>query len=319
MLHRLGRLDEAIDVFSEILESVRKDRLVYESRGLVFQDKKEHRRALRDFTRAIALDDDVGENYYHRGESRLRLLEYSEALEDFASAMARKYCDPCVFNARGMAKFFCGDIDGAITDMSSAIQEEPGNIDFYYNRSRCFLQDDDPGAAEKDMTDALAVAPRNARMYQRRAEARYVQHKFDDAIEDLNVALKFRPDKEMIIWIHRLKGWALANSGRYEEAVECFDKTIAAAKQLELLNGDADETSAAGLDVSGIGTGVNLSPDINHEENDFHERAKALQMCSEAEAALDDFTAVISINPRNAHAFFRRAFAHKALVRDADD
>ena len=84
-------------------------------------------------------------------------------------------------------------------------------------------------------------------------EARYVQHKFDDAIEDLNVALKFRPDKEMIIWIHRLKGWALANSGRYEEAVECFfDKTIAAARQLGIAERETPtRRDAAGLDVSG--------------------------------------------------------------------
>ena len=43
-----------------------------------------------------------------------------------------------------------------------------------------------------------------------------------------------------------------------------------------------------------------------------------LECVREAEAALDDFNAVISINPRNAHAFFRRAFAHKALGQYED-
>jgi tetratricopeptide (TPR) repeat protein len=66
MLHRLGQLNDAIDVFDHVLSEVTDDRLVYESRGLVFQDQGRHRRAVLDFTKAIELDDDVGENYYHR-------------------------------------------------------------------------------------------------------------------------------------------------------------------------------------------------------------------------------------------------------------
>ena len=43
MLHRLHRLDEAIDVFSMVLENAENDRLVYESRGLVYQDLRAHK------------------------------------------------------------------------------------------------------------------------------------------------------------------------------------------------------------------------------------------------------------------------------------
>ena len=36
-------------------------------------------------------------------------------------------------------------------------------------------------------------------------------------------------------------------------------------------------------------------------------------MISDHENAIKDFTLVIKKNPKNAHAFFRRAFSHKAL------
>lgn len=91
MLHRLGQLEEAISVFDHVLSEVTDDRLVYESRGLVFQDQGRHRRAVSDFTKAIQLDDDVGENYYHRGESMLRLRRLDEALEEFHTATRRGY------------------------------------------------------------------------------------------------------------------------------------------------------------------------------------------------------------------------------------
>jgi len=47
----------------------------------------------------------------------------------------------------------------------------------------------------------------------------------------------------------------------------------------------------------------------------FHERAKAYQMIDEHEKAVTDFDTVIRKNPKNAHAYFRRAFSLKALKR----
>lgn len=45
----------------------------------------------------------------------------------------------------------------------------------------------------------------------------------------------------------------------------------------------------------------------------IHERAKALQLERYHAEALADFSFVISQQPTNAHAYFRRGFAHKAL------
>lgn len=45
----------------------------------------------------------------------------------------------------------------------------------------------------------------------------------------------------------------------------------------------------------------------------IHERAKAYQMIEEHEMAVADFDVVIKKNPKNAHAYFRRAFSLKAL------
>ena len=104
MLHRLHRLDEAVDVFSMVLEHTESDRLVYESRGLVYQDLREHRKAVEDFTTALKLDQSVGENHYHRGESLLRLGDLQNAILDFKSAVDLRYTDPLVYNARGMTK-----------------------------------------------------------------------------------------------------------------------------------------------------------------------------------------------------------------------
>jgi Flp pilus assembly protein TadD len=45
----------------------------------------------------------------------------------------------------------------------------------------------------------------------------------------------------------------------------------------------------------------------------IHERAKALQLERRYDEAIVDFSYVIQRNPNNAHAYFRRGFAYKAI------
>lgn len=58
---------------------------------------------------------------------------------------------------------------------------------------------------------------------------------------------------------------------------------------------------------------------IGQLTNDYHERAKALQLCDgedgngRLEDSIADFDIVIERNYKNAHAYFRRAFCHKSL------
>ena len=47
----------------------------------------------------------------------------------------------------------------------------------------------------------------------------------------------------------------------------------------------------------------------------IHERAKAFQMIESHEEAVADFDVVIRKNPKNANAYFRRAFSLKALKK----
>ena len=51
----------------------------------------------------------------------------------------------------------------------------------------------------------------------------------------------------------------------------------------------------------------------------LHERAKAYQMIGEHEIAIKDFDIVIKKDPRNANAYFRRAFSLKALGTQVKD
>lgn len=57
---------------------------------------------------------------------------------------------------------------------------------------------------------------------------------------------------------------------------------------------------------------IDLSPT---EASYIHERAKCYLLTDKFEKAYNDYTEVISMQPRNSHAFFGRAFSLKAMKR----
>jgi tetratricopeptide (TPR) repeat protein len=56
-----------------VLEITGDDKLIYESRGLIYQDMRNHEEANRDFNKAIELAPDSPEAYIYRGVSLLKL------------------------------------------------------------------------------------------------------------------------------------------------------------------------------------------------------------------------------------------------------
>ena len=73
MQHKNGEFKEALHSFSEVLKEVGEDRLVYESRGLVYQDMKNHDFAIKDFNTSIKIEPNYSLVYYYRGLSRIEL------------------------------------------------------------------------------------------------------------------------------------------------------------------------------------------------------------------------------------------------------
>ena len=86
MQHRNGFLSDALESFTQVLKTIGDDRLVYESRGLVYQEMKNHNKAIEDFNMAIKLEPYYPENYYYRGLSRIEQRKLEEAIKDFEYA-----------------------------------------------------------------------------------------------------------------------------------------------------------------------------------------------------------------------------------------
>jgi tetratricopeptide (TPR) repeat protein len=72
---------------TSVLNITGDDRLIFESRGLIFQDMEVHGDAIHDFNRAIELDGHNPDAYIYRGASLLKIKKPAEAIKDFEKAI----------------------------------------------------------------------------------------------------------------------------------------------------------------------------------------------------------------------------------------
>lgn len=91
MEHKSKQLTQALESLTKVLNAIGDDRLVYESRGIVYQDIKNHKKAIEDFNKGAEIDPTYPEIYYLRGISKVELGKlgqgsYQEAIEDFLYA-----------------------------------------------------------------------------------------------------------------------------------------------------------------------------------------------------------------------------------------
>lgn len=108
----------------------------------------------------------------------------------------------------------------------------------------------------------------------------YANQQYKKCVKALKSALKNRPYVAYETDIYYHLGLAYCKTQKFEKSIWPFSRCI-----------------------------ERIPTDIRY----VHERAKAHQMIEYHEQAVEDFSAVIKKNPKNAHAHFRRAFSYKAL------
>lgn len=152
-----------------------------------------------------------------------------------------------------------------------------------FHRSLCYIDQHRFEEAEEDMQAAHDRAPEDPRFVYYLGLIAYSRHQFGLAGERFVQALDMKLDETYFASCYYHLGLAFAQMNHHHEALTQF--TLA----LEYVATVSEKLACV------------------------HERAKSLQLEQLYERAESDFTSVIKMNPTNAHAYFRRAFARKAL------
>lgn len=112
----------------------------YIQRGDASAGDQTYECAIRDYTRAIALQPDNAEAYNNRGYARYWSGQAALAIADYDHAIALRPAYAYAYNNRGAANMASGQSARAIADFDRAIELQPDLAQAYTNRGNAYLR-----------------------------------------------------------------------------------------------------------------------------------------------------------------------------------
>ena len=139
---RLGRggeanddYDEAINLYSEVIETDPKNGKAWCYRGVAKVNRGRHEEAIADLDEAIEINPKNAAAWNNRGSARNALDRYQDALADYTEAIRLESKNALAWSNRSSAKAHLEDFDGAIKDVEEALRLSPNDPRFLNNRA----------------------------------------------------------------------------------------------------------------------------------------------------------------------------------------
>jgi tetratricopeptide (TPR) repeat protein len=130
----------------------------YYLRGLDYDSKDEHDKAIACYTEAIELDPEYAMYYYCRGDAYDSKGEYDKAIADYTKAieLEPEYAH-IYYKARAHTYESKGEYDKAIADYTKIIELKPENAWAYYHRGDAYYSKGEYDKAAGDYEKVMQI------------------------------------------------------------------------------------------------------------------------------------------------------------------
>ena len=244
----LGEHELAIEDCNRAIELNPKLTEAYNIRAWVHTRSGKYEQAIKDYNHAIVLDPGVAEIYNDRGGAYAMLNMYELAKEDFNRAITLNPKHAPAYANLGHIYMKLGKYELAIDCSTHAIELNPGPAEFYATRGVAYIEVGKPVLGLKDLQRFLELPPppdaflvkrvkELLEMYDGEKETMLPEEekwnnkgiifltrgKYEEAVEYFEKALEINP-RFAVAWNN--KGVSLSHLDKNEEAITCFDKAL---------------------------------------------------------------------------------------------
>ncbi|MFK7923265.1 MAG: tetratricopeptide repeat protein [Bacteroidia bacterium] len=219
ILSDLEEYEEAATSYREGFKVDPENLYAFYNLGRLFLTQDMYDSALVSFNTAVQMggtdDEDI---YNYRGLTFARLDEHRKAIDDFNKAIAIEDEDPAHYFNRAISYKGLGMYDSAYKDFSYTIEIEEDAPENYQERGDLLMDMNKVNEALTDYTKALEIAPLRASAMDSRAAAKAELGDYAGALEDYNSSLELYPNDESILFER-----ALIKSELGDEEGSCED------------------------------------------------------------------------------------------------
>jgi tetratricopeptide (TPR) repeat protein len=222
--------NKAVEIIPEVVESIPEVEAsglenLYLLRGNIYEQLREHEKAIADFVQAIEVNPDHAHAYVGRGAARLNLWQTEAALADLNTAIGLDPKIPLAYYDRGLVHYLHRDYEKALSDFTQAIELDPTLANAYWIRAYVYSSStlSDTTKAVTDINHFVSMAPNSAVSYAARGGFYIRIDEYDKAEADLKIALEIDPDH---LEANAFLGWVYFCQHEYAEAIKCNGKAI---------------------------------------------------------------------------------------------
>ncbi|MEM1324216.1 MAG: tetratricopeptide repeat protein [Bacteroidota bacterium] len=240
------------------------------------------------------------ESFYQRATELHDQQELSQAIAYYTEAinLAPDF-DRALFN-RGLAYYQQGKLLKARHDFDQVISLDGQDAGAYEIRGAIRQLLDNPEGAVEDYSNAIAVKP-SAELYANRATAHGDMELYDEAMADINAALRIDPQSSAT---YSNQGDLLFAKGDYKAAIDSYDKVLAINKDDgQSLNNRANAYVKLGSYNAAMND-YNQASSLHPDSEIYINRAFSWLNQGEYEKALADGLEASRIDYQNAYAFY---------------
>ena len=214
----------------------------YMKNGINLYKRKEYQGALQHFEKALEIDKDMPEIYYHKGNVYKDWnKQYDKALMNYSKAIQLKSGYLLAYGKRAQIYKLQNKYGKAITDYKKVIEENPQNARAYFNLAMIHLEyykiknkdKEQLRLAKVNLNKAIDFDFENTKFYRARAKVFMIQKEFTKAIEDYTKILQLEPkDYETMMY----RGIAYFEMKKYKKAMREFTECASNGFQHAMIN-----------------------------------------------------------------------------------
>jgi len=159
-----NEIKKALKMVNEAIENNSDYASFYYNRGMIYNIKKQYKKALVDFNTALEKDSSLNKHdiYLNRGVVNYNLQKYESAIDDYSVVIELYPKNAIAFHSRGLVNYELENYTKAIEDFGQSIEINVNNPVAYYNKGMAYYKIEDRENACIEFHKSCELGNRNA-------------------------------------------------------------------------------------------------------------------------------------------------------------
>lgn len=348
--YQMNNLKDALADLNEAIRLNTRESGYYINRGLVRYQLKDLRGAMADYDQVVSMDSHNLIARFNRGLLRAQIGDNNRAIEDFDVVIEIEPDNYMAYYNRALLNYETGDYQGAVHDFDVVLQQYPNFVAGYYSRAEVKRKMHDEVGADRDYwtaynmeqqkkngnasgnvaskkgnnTGAQSADPaskdentreqsdKNIDKFNRlvvydEEEVRKTKYNSEirGRVQDRNVRVDLEP---MFVLTYYEKVDPVKKLVYYDKMVEAYNARLVLERKLRITNEEAalteDQVAVHFTSIDNFSARIAKNP---KDADAYFGRALDFMLVQDFAEALKDYTKVIELDPDFAMAYFNRA------------